>query len=137
MAFSDRMARLNRRLVNRVVGTFAGRRGSPVAFMIHRGRRSGRRYRTPVMPIPLRDGYLVSLPYGANRDWVRNVRAAAGGTLQRGGRQVHLANPRLLDADAAAPLLPAPLRPGLRLLPGIRFMRLSLDTLPSDPPTQP
>jgi deazaflavin-dependent oxidoreductase (nitroreductase family) len=125
MALSDRMARFNRRVPNHVIGTIAGRRLSPVAFVVHRGRRSGRRYRTPVIPFPLGDGYLVSLPYGAERDWVRNVLVAGGCTLRRGGRQVELAHPRLLDAAGAAPLLPAPLRPALRVVPRIRFLRLS------------
>ena len=122
---SDRLARFNRRLPNRVIGTFAGRRLSPVALMVHQGRRSGRQYRTPVMPLPLGDGFLVSLPYGPRRDWVRNVLAAGRCTLQRGGRRFELTDPRLLDAAGAAPLLPAPLRPALRVVPGIHFVRLS------------
>jgi deazaflavin-dependent oxidoreductase (nitroreductase family) len=125
MTLADRLARFNRRLPNRVIGMVAGRRLSPVAFMVHRGRRSGRRYRTPVIPLPLRDGYLVSLPYGPERDWVRNVLADGGATLLRGGRRVELTGPRLLDAAGAAPLLPAALRPALRLVPGIHFLRLS------------
>jgi deazaflavin-dependent oxidoreductase (nitroreductase family) len=122
---ADRLARFNRRLPNRVIRTFAGRRLSPVALMVHQGRRSGRRYRTPVMPLPLGDGFLVSLPYGPERDWVRNVLAAGRCTLQRGGRRFELDDPRLLDAAGAAPLLPAALRPALRVVPGIRFLRLS------------
>jgi deazaflavin-dependent oxidoreductase (nitroreductase family) len=125
MTISDRLARFNRRVPNRLIGMIAGRRLSPVAFVFHVGRRSGRRYRTPVLPFPLPDGYLVSLPYGPNRDWVRNVLAAGGCTLRRNGRQVELANPRMLTAGAAAPLLPAPVRPALRALPRIRFLRLS------------
>jgi deazaflavin-dependent oxidoreductase (nitroreductase family) len=125
MTLTDRLARFNRRVPNRIIGTIAGRRLSPVAFMIHQGRKSGRRYRTPVMPLPLRDGFLVSLPYGAERDWVRNVLAAGRCTLQRGGRRFELVDPRLLDAAGAAPLLPAALRPALRAVPGIRFVRLS------------
>jgi deazaflavin-dependent oxidoreductase (nitroreductase family) len=123
--FADRLARFNRRLPNRVIGTIAGRRGSPVGLMVHQGRRSGRRYRTPVMPLPLRDGFLVSLPYGPKRDWVRNVLAAGRCALVRGGRRFELTDPRLLDAAGAAPLLPAPLRPALRVVPGIHFVRLS------------
>src|SRR5215208_3465198 len=122
---ADRLARFNRRLPNRVIRTFAGRRLSPVALMVHQGRRSGRQYRTPVMPLPLGDGFLVSLPYGPERDWVRNVVAAGRCTLLRGGRRFELADPRLLDAAGAAPLLPAALRPALRAVPRIRFMRLS------------
>jgi deazaflavin-dependent oxidoreductase (nitroreductase family) len=125
MTVADRLARFNRRLPNRVIGTIAGRRLSPVAFMVHQGRRSGRRYRTPVLPLPLGDGYLVSLPYGPKRDWVRNVLAAGRCTLVRGGRQIELTGPRLLDAAGAAALLPAPLRPALRLVPMSHFVHLS------------
>jgi deazaflavin-dependent oxidoreductase (nitroreductase family) len=124
-ALTDRLARFNRRVPNRAIGLIAGRRLSPVAFMIHQGRRSGRRYRTPVMPLRLRDGFLVSLPYGPERDWVRNVMAAGRCAIQRGGRRYELTDPRLLDAVGAAPLLPAALRPALRAAPGIRFVRLS------------
>jgi deazaflavin-dependent oxidoreductase (nitroreductase family) len=125
MTVSDRLARFNRRVPNRVIGKIAGRRLSPVAYMLHQGRKSGRQYRTPVMPLPLGDGFLVSLPYGPNRDWVRNVVAAGRCTLLRGGRRFELTDPRLLDAAGAAPLLPAALRPALRAVPRIRFMRLS------------
>ena len=125
LTVADRLARFNRRLPNRVIGTIAGRRLSPVAFMLHQGRRSGRQYRTPVMPLSLRDGFLVSLPYGPERDWVRNVLAAGRCALLRGGRRFELTDPRLLDAAGAAPLLPAALRPALRVAPGIHFVRLS------------
>jgi deazaflavin-dependent oxidoreductase (nitroreductase family) len=125
MTVTDRLARFNRWVPNRVIGRIAGRRLSPVAYMLHQGRKSGRQYRTPVMPLPLRDGFLVSLPYGAERDWVRNVVAAGRCTLLRGGRRFELTDPRLLDAAGAAPLLPAALRPALRVAPRIRFMRLS------------
>jgi len=99
---ADRLARFNRRLPNRVIRTFAGRRLSPVALMVHQGRRSGRQYRTPVMPLPLGDGFLVSLPYGPKRDWVRNVLAAGGAAAGPAGGARH---------PVPAPV-PGPVTPG-------------------------
>jgi deazaflavin-dependent oxidoreductase (nitroreductase family) len=122
---SDRLARFNRRLFNPLVRTFAGRRGSPVAVVVHRGRRSGRPYRTPVLAFCANDGYVVALFYGADGDWVRNVLAAGACTLERGGRQVELTAPRLLDIRDGVTLVPAPMRPALRLLGVTRVLRLS------------
>jgi deazaflavin-dependent oxidoreductase (nitroreductase family) len=125
MTLSDRLARFNRRAANPVVRTFAGRRLSPVAIVVHRGRTSDRPYRTPVIAFRLDDGYVISLPYGANRDWVRNVLAAGSCTLERGGRRVELTDPRLLAGSEGMALLPALVRAGLRLVRVTRVLRLS------------
>jgi deazaflavin-dependent oxidoreductase (nitroreductase family) len=63
--------------------------------VVHRGRRSGRRYRTPVNVFPAADGYLIALTYGPGTDWVKNVMAAAGCELETRGRTVRLVSPRL------------------------------------------
>jgi hypothetical protein len=67
----------------------------------------------------------VALFYGADRDWVRNVLAAGGCTIQRGGRRVELADPRLLDAGDGRALVPLALRPALRLLRVRQLLHLS------------
>jgi len=125
VTLSDRLARFNRRLFNPVVRTFAGRRLSPVAVIVHRGRRSGRRYRTPVLAFRLDDGYVIALFYGADRDWVRNVLTAGSCSLERGGQRVELTDPRMLDVGDGMALVPAPMRPALRLLRVTRVLRLS------------
>jgi deazaflavin-dependent oxidoreductase (nitroreductase family) len=125
MTISGGLAQFNRLVFNRVVRAFAGRRLSPVAVVVHRGRRSGRRYRTPVLAFRVDGGYLVALFYGADSDWVRNVLAAGACTLERGGRRVELTAPRMLDADAGMTLVPPPMRPALRLLRVRRVLRLS------------
>jgi deazaflavin-dependent oxidoreductase (nitroreductase family) len=107
-----------------VVRTFAGR-VPPLTVVVHRGRRSGRRYRTPVMAFRLDDGYVIALFYGAERDWVRNVLAAGGCTLQRAGRQHQATRPELLPVGAGAALVPAPVRVALRLLRVTALLRLS------------
>lgn len=124
MTLADRLARFNR-WPNRLVRIFAGRRLSPVALVVHRGRVSGRRYRTPVIAFRLDDGYVISLPYGTNRDWVKNVLAARSCTLEQGGRRVELTDPSVLAGSEGITLLPAPARAGLRPLGVNRFLRLS------------
>jgi deazaflavin-dependent oxidoreductase (nitroreductase family) len=113
------MRRVNRAFTNPLVRTFAGS-VPPLAIVSHRGRKSGKRYRTPVLAFETREGYVSPLPYGTDTDWCLNVVEAGECTLERLGRKVRVDNPRVVDGEAALPLLPAPLRAGLRLasLPG-------------------
>ena len=66
-----------------------------LGVVIHRGRRSGRRYQTPVNVFPAGDGFVFALTYGPDTDWVRNVLAAGGCELRTRGRTVRLVSPRL------------------------------------------
>lgn len=45
----------------------------------HVGRKSGRRYRTPLLVFPTPDGFLVLIGYGLHSDWVKNVLAGGQG----------------------------------------------------------
>jgi deazaflavin-dependent oxidoreductase (nitroreductase family) len=126
VTLSDRLARFNRGLPNHIVRVFAGRRLSPVTIVVHRGRKSGRRYRTPVIALRVDGGFVISLPYGADRDWVRNVLAAGSCTLERGGRRVELTAPAVLTVSEGAARLPALARVGLRLLRVSRVLQLSM-----------
>lgn len=113
------MRRVNREFTNPLVRTFAGV-VPPLAVVDHVGRKSGRSYRTPVLAFRLAQGYVTPLPYGIDTDWCLNVLKAGECTLETTGRKATLTNPRVVEAEVALPLLPALLRPGLRLaaLPG-------------------
>ena len=65
----------------------------------HAGRRSGRRYQTPVNVFPAEDGYLLALTYGPDTDWVKNVLAAGGCELMTRGRIVRLVSPQLVHDE--------------------------------------
>lgn len=103
------------RFVNPLTRPLA-RRVPPLALVHHRGRRSGRAYRTPVQAYRCGDTWIVMLPFGTDVDWVRNVLAAGGGTLERRGRLINLGTPRLLDGDAALPRIATPARWLMRLV---------------------
>ena len=87
MPFPMTLARFNRRVTNRVARRVAGRI-SPLANLEHRGRTSGTTYRTPVVVFREgEDGFVIALTYGPGADWVRNVLASDGCTIESGGRR--------------------------------------------------
>jgi deazaflavin-dependent oxidoreductase (nitroreductase family) len=109
------VARFNRRVWNPLVRG-AATHIPPFAVLIHRGRVSGRTYRTPVAAFASGDRYLVALVFGPDSDWVKNVLAHGGADLVRRGRTVALTDPELRPASPAPAEVPAPIRVGLRLL---------------------
>jgi len=69
-----------------------------LGVVVHRGRSSGKAYRTPVNVFPRPGGrFIVALTYGPDTDWVKNVLAAGGCELLTGGRQIELTAPRLFS----------------------------------------
>jgi deazaflavin-dependent oxidoreductase (nitroreductase family) len=113
------MRRVNRVFTNPLLGTVAWL-VPPLAVIHHVGRRSGRAYRTPVLALASARGFVIPMTYGRDVDWARNMVAAGGCELERLGRRVRLARPRVVGFDEAAPHLPAAARPFFRAanLPG-------------------
>ncbi|MGH9246040.1 MAG: nitroreductase family deazaflavin-dependent oxidoreductase [Acidimicrobiales bacterium] len=109
------LARLNRLATNKMMRPLT-RRVPPGAVLIHRGRRSGREYRTPVLAFPTRDGFAISLTYGRRVDWLANVLAAGECRLERAGRTIALTDPVLRSGRDADELVPAPIRAVLRAI---------------------
>lgn len=117
-----RLARFNRRFANRVVGPVLTRLPG-FGAVLHRGRTSGRTYRTPVKVFRNGPYYVISLPYGPQSDWVRNTLAHDGCELHTLGRRIQLAQPRVF-VDEHQSVLPAPLRPVLRRFKAFDFIEL-------------
>jgi deazaflavin-dependent oxidoreductase (nitroreductase family) len=109
------MRRVNRAFTNRLMSPLAGR-VPPLALAHHVGRKSGRRYRTPILALPREEGFVTPLPYGTDTDWCLNWLEAGEGVVEARGHRIPVTSPRIVTADEALPLLPAILRPGLRLL---------------------
>ena len=76
-----------------------------LGLVVHRGRRSGNVYQTPVNVFAAEDGYVLALTYGLDTDWVKNVLAAGGCELRTRGRVVHLTAPLQTGTIALAILL--------------------------------
>src|SRR5262245_46472417 len=117
MKLSRRLARFNKRVTNRIQGLYAWL-VPPWAVVLHRGRRSSRPYRTPLLAFRRGRTLVIALLYGEESDWLRNLRAG-GGQVIRGGRTFAVAPPGVVDTGEAGELL-------ARLSPaGRRYCRLA------------
>ncbi|KUI28734.1 nitroreductase [Mycobacterium sp. IS-1742] len=92
-------ARANRVGLNRVVKYIAPWLPG-FGVVVHRGRNSGREFRTPVNLFRRRGGFVLALTYGSHADWVRNVVAAGGCEVITRRRRYRVTDPQLfLDED--------------------------------------
>ena len=98
--------RSNKYLLNPLMLRLAGRRWWYASIVRHTGRRSGKRYSTPIVADRVGDQLLVPLPYGTQVDWVRNVLTAGEATVVSKGLTFHTVSPELIDSTQALPSLP-------------------------------
>jgi deazaflavin-dependent oxidoreductase (nitroreductase family) len=94
-----------------------------LGVIVHSGRRSGRRYETPVNVFTADDGYVFALTYGPDTDWVKNVLAAGGCELRTRGDTVELVSPRLFHDETRRGIRPFE-RQVLRVLRVADFLSL-------------
>lgn len=106
MRVPRRIAEFNKRVTNpaaRAITPWLPNLGT----LEHAGRKSGKRYRTPLLVFKTHDGYAILIGYGPQTDWVKNVLAGGPTVLHKRGRAVPLANPHMVSkAEAAALVLP-------------------------------
>ena len=122
MPASRRVARFNRRFLNRLTLRVAGHLPG-FAIVSHVGRKSGRAYRAPVNAFRTDGGYIIALTYGSGSDWVKNVLAAGSCELWTRGRRVHLSDPRI-ETDQSKSWAPLPVRFVLNRIDAPEYMRL-------------
>jgi deazaflavin-dependent oxidoreductase (nitroreductase family) len=109
MPIPQSIARFNRSVTNRITHLFAGR-APGFAIVIHKGRTSGKEYRTPLNAFVTPEGFAIALTYGAETDWVKNVLAAGGCTLEYRGHPVQSIDPRFSTLANERERFPAPVR---------------------------
>ena len=129
------MARLNRAGVNRLLRRIAPRMPG-LGVVVHRGRTSGRTYRTPVAVFPTSTGPVIGLFYGSQSDWVKNILAAGELTLLTKGRTLHFGPPRIYHDERRAEFGVMP-RQILRLFRVSDFLALDSTSSSTAPGAQP
>jgi len=125
MPIPARVAQWNKVGLNRVVRHIAPWMPG-LGLVVHRGRRSGRAYQTPVNTFPTEDGFVIALTYGADKtEWVKNVLAAGGCELRTRGRVLPVDSPRVYHDDARNGIR-APHRYVLQLIGVADFLSLTI-----------
>jgi deazaflavin-dependent oxidoreductase (nitroreductase family) len=124
MPIPKAVARFNRHVTNPLARLVAGWM-SPFALVTHRGRRSGREYRTPVWSFRTGEGLVIPLMYGADSDWVHNVLAAGRCRVRTRGRTIEATDLRVVRGASGRELVPRAIRGPLRLMAVTEFLALS------------
>jgi deazaflavin-dependent oxidoreductase (nitroreductase family) len=94
----------------------AKRGHGPFSVIRHVGRRSGRTYEAPVILARVPEGFVAELTYGDTVDWYRNVVAAGGCVVVRGGREYRIDGIEPCDPERGRAAYPIPARWILRAL---------------------
>ncbi len=95
------VARFNKYVTNPVQRLWAGWLPG-FGILEHVGRKSGKRYRTPLNVFATDDGVAVLLTYGPDRDWLKNISAAGRAQIKHKGRTIELIDPRVVPKAEAA-----------------------------------
>lgn len=125
MATPRWVAKLNKVGLNKVT-RFIAPWAPGWAVVIHRGRKSGSVFRTPLWAFRRGDSYVIALTYGPGADWVRNVLAAGGCQLASRRHRYEMASPQVYS-DHDATDMPAFIRFVLRrVVKAPDFLRLDI-----------
>ena len=122
---NKRLRTFVKRVVNPVLRNLAHSSRGPFALLRHVGRRSGKEYEIPIMVWRVADGFIISLTYGPQVDWLRNLQAAGQGSLLWHKQEYTLQQPEFVDAQVALPALPPLIRRVLGARKAHEFVKFS------------
>jgi deazaflavin-dependent oxidoreductase (nitroreductase family) len=119
----DRIRRLNKRLINKVLIHISGKRFGHFAILTHTGRKSGQTYRIPIIVEPAPGGFVIALTYGKKVDWLKNVQAKGKCELRWKNQDISLVNPQFIGQDQGLRAFPAIMRGGIKRMGVKDFVR--------------
>ena len=96
----------NKFVFNHFTLLFAGSRVGPFSKLIHKGRRSGKIYKTPVVATFVDDKIIIPLSYGDQVDWLRNILAAKQCEIVYRRVRRTAQKPEVLSSKEVFPILP-------------------------------
>ena len=95
-------------------------------LLVHRGRASGKEYRTPLVVRPVDGGFVIPMPFGESTQWAKNLFAAGSGQIVWNGRTYEVDAPELIDQAEAAPSFSASQRAAVDRIGLGSFLRVRI-----------
>jgi hypothetical protein len=95
-------------------------------LLVHRGRSSGREYRTPLVIRPVEGGFVIPMPFGESTQWAKNILTGGVGQIVWNGRTWDVDSPELIDEAAAGPAFSRSQRAGIERFGIGSFLRVRI-----------
>lgn len=96
----------NKFVFNHLTLRFAGSKIGPFSKLIHKGRKSGKIFHTPVVATYVGDVVIIPLSYGDRVDWLRNILATGGCEIIYRKKRITTTNPEVVTGEVVLSLLP-------------------------------
>ncbi len=125
--FLDAVRTFNKYIFNHLILTFAESRIGPFSVVYHRGRHSGRGYRSPVLASYVGAMVIIPLSYGEHVDWLRNVQVEGGCEIVRQNKRMRVTDPLVLNSQVGYTILPEQRRKLFSRFKVEKFTRLYID----------
>ena len=120
----DRVRHFARGIINPRQMRSAGTPGAMASVVEHRGRVSGKAYRTPVEAVATDDGFAIATVYGPRTDWLKNVLASGSATIVYEGHAYEVDRPDIIPIASAATHFPAKSRRALERYRVVECLRV-------------
>jgi deazaflavin-dependent oxidoreductase (nitroreductase family) len=122
----DRVRVLNKYILNKIFIHIADKKFDHFAILSHKGRKSGKIYKIPLIAEPVEDGFVMALTYGRKVDWCANVLANGGCDLRWREKEYKLTDPVFIDKESGMKAFPVFLSRMLRRAEIENFLHLSI-----------
>lgn len=117
---------LNKFVLNHLTLLFAGTNIGPFSKLVHKGRKSGKEYRTPVVATFVGDTIIIPLSYGDQVDWLQNILAAGSCEIVHRNERLIAANPEIVHSYEAINHLPEKRRRLFERFKLEKFLRMQI-----------
>lgn len=124
--FLNEIRYFNKFVFNHLTLRFAGSKIGPFSKLIHKGRKSGKTFHTPVVATYNGEIVIIPLSYGDQVDWLKNILVAGGCDIIFRKKRMTVTHPEVISGEIALSLLPEKRRKLFERFNLVNFLKLQI-----------